>query len=65
MLNAIAAESNAVVKAASLVPSVEKNNLNKEALIQLRLFFDLLMVLFKQSIKHVILAMLCEQAKLN
>ena len=65
MLNAIAAESNAVVKAASLVPSVEKNNLNKQALIQLRLFFDLLMVLFKQSIKHVILAMLCEQAKLN
>lgn len=43
MLNAIAAESNAVVKAASLVPSGEKNNLNMQALIQLRVFFDLLM----------------------
>ena len=43
MLNAIAAESNAVVKAASLVPSVENNNLNKQALIQLREFFELLM----------------------
>ena len=39
MLNAIAAESNAVVKAASLVPSVEKDYPNKQALIQLRVFF--------------------------
>lgn len=41
MLSAIAAESNAVVKAASLVPSVEKNYSNKQALIQLTVFFDL------------------------
>ena len=36
MLNAIVAESNAVVKAASLVPSVGKNYLNMQALIQQR-----------------------------
>ena len=53
MLNAIAAESNAVVKAASLVPSVEKNYLNKQALIQLRVFCDVLTVLFKQR-KNII-----------
>ena len=63
MLNAIAAESNAVVKADSLVPSVENNYLSKQALIKLRESFDLLMVLFKQA-KHVIFALVGEQVKL-